>query len=327
MAKGVNTTDPILAENDDRFVLFPISNKPIWDMYKKHFNCFWRPEEIDLSKDLSHWEKLNDDEQHFIKHVLSFFAASDGIVLENLIERFICEVQLPEARCFYAFQAMIENVHSEVYSQLIDTYVSDVVEKNKCLKAITNYPCIEKKAKWAQKWIGDKRSSFATRLVAFAAVEGIFFSGAFASIYWLKKRGLMPGLTFSNELISRDEALHTEFAVLIYSMLQRKAPKQRVAEIIRDATEIEKEFITEALPCRLIGMNADAMKTYIEFVADRLMVQLGLSKIYNSENPFDFMELISMEGKTNFFERRVGDYSLASDQKNAAVDFEMDDDF
>ncbi len=315
----------LLTENPNRFVMFPLTDKPIWDMYKKQMDCFWRAEEIDLSQDLSHWESLNENEKHFIKMVLAFFAASDGIVLENLGMRFLSEVQLPEARAAYGFQLMMENIHSETYSLLIDTYIKDDDEKSKLFKAIDNFPCIKRKSDWAIKWINDKRSSFATRLLAFACVEGIFFSGSFCAIYWLKKRGLMPGLTFSNELISRDEGMHTDFAVLLYSKLAKKAKKQKVHELFKEAVEIEKEFICEALPCRLIGMNDKLMKQYIEFVADRLVVQLGYPKIFNSSNPFDFMEMISLDGKTNFFEKRVGDYSLASgDHSQASFDLDMD---
>lgn len=307
--------EPLLQEDDSRYVMFPIKDKSIWDMYKKSVDCFWRAEEIDLSKDKASWDKLSDEECYFISMILAFFAASDGIVLENLGMRFMSEVQLSEARAFYGFQIMMENIHSEVYSLLIDTYISNESEKNKLFDAINNFPCIKKKADWAIKWINDKRSSFATRLIAFACVEGIFFSGAFCSIFWLKKRGLMPGLCFSNELISRDEALHTEFAVLLYSKLKKKVRKDKLIEIIKEAVEIEKEFITSALPCRLIGMNSYNMSSYIEFVADRLCVQLGGDKIYNTPNPFDWMELISIEGKTNFFEKRVGEYALANKDK------------
>ena len=305
------TTDILLTEDDDRYVMFPIVDKDIWTMYKKQVDCFWRAEEIDLSKDLVHWESLNDNEKYFIKMVLAFFAASDGIVLENLGMRFMSEVQLSEARAFYGFQIAMENIHSETYSLLIDTYIKDNNEKNKLFKAMDNFDCIKKNADWAIKWINDKRSSFASRLIAFACVEGIFFSGSFCAIFWLKKRGLMPGLTFSNELISRDEALHTEFAVLLYNKLEKKLPKKKIQEIITESVEIEKEFICDALPCRLIGMNSELMKTYIEFCGDRLAVQLGIEKIYNSANPFDFMEMISLERKTNFFESRVSDYALA----------------
>ena len=315
--------EPLLIENPNRFVMFPVEDQDIWKMYKKQVDCFWRPEEIDFSKDTPDWNKLTKDEKHFIKMVLAFFASSDGIVLENLIGRFTNEVQLPEARAFYSFQAAMENIHSETYSLLIDTYVKESSEKSKLFNAIDNFPCVKKKADWAIKWIGDKKSSFAVRLVAFAAVEAIFFSGSFASIYWLKKRGLMPGLTFSNELISRDEGMHTDFAVLLYSKLLKKANKKKVYELIDEAVQIEKEFICEALPCRLIGMNAESMSIYIEFIADRLLLQLGLEKKYNSRNPFDFMELISIDGKTNFFEKRVSDYSLSSSTKtNDAFTFD-----
>ena len=306
-----STYDPLLQEDDNRFVMFPVSDQIIWKMYKKQVDCFWRPEEIDTSKDLAFWDKLSQNEQYFIKMVLAFFAASDGIVLENLGVRFMTEVQLPEAKAFYGFQIAMENIHSETYSILIDSYIKDQDEKTKLFQAITHFPCIEKKAKWAIKWIHDKKSNFATRLIAFACVEGIFFSGSFCSIYWLKKRGLMPGLTFSNELISRDEALHTEFAIYIYSILEKKLSKKKLQEIIEEAVTIEKEFINEALPCRLIGMNSVLMNQYIEFVADRLAIQLGNEAIYKSTNPFDFMEMISLEQKTNFFESRVSEYSLA----------------
>jgi len=303
--------EPLLTEDDNRYVMFPIKDDSIWKMYKKQMDCFWRAEEIDLSKDLSQWESLNTNEKFFIKMILAFFAASDGIVLENLGLRFLGDVQLAEARAFYGFQIAMENIHSETYSLLIDTYIKDQDEKMKLFNAMENYKCIEKKAKWAQKWINDKRSSFATRLIAFACVEGIFFSGSFCSIFWLKKRGLMPGLTFSNELISRDEALHTEFAILLYNKLEKKLHKKKIIEILTEAIEIEKEFICEALPCKLIGMNSDLMAKYIEYVGDRLAMQLGIDKIYNSQNPFDFMEMISLERKTNFFESRVSDYALA----------------
>ena len=293
-------------------------------MYKKMFDCMWRAEEIDFSKDMAHWEKLSEKEQHFIKMILAFFAASDGIVLENLGMRFLSEVQLPEARTAYGFQLMMESVHSETYSLLIDTYIKDDAEKKKLFEAIDNFPCIKKKADWAIKWIQDNRSSFAARLVAFACVEGIFFSGAFCSIYWLKKRGLMPGLTFSNELISRDEGMHTDLAVMLFNKLNKKLNKTKIKEIVREAVAIEKEFICEALPCKLIGMNSKLMSQYIEFVADRLLVQLGCTKEFKSENPFDFMEMISLEGKTNFFEKKVSDYSLVSDRKDDSV-FDMGD--
>ena len=314
--------EPLLTENENRYVMFPIVDADIWKMYKKQMDCFWRAEEIDLSKDIKHWPTLTENEQHFVKHILAFFAASDGIVLENLGQRFMNEVQIAEARAAYGFQIMMENIHSETYSLLIDTLVKEEREKTKLFEAINNFPCIKKKADWAIKWINDKRSSFATRLIAFACVEGIFFSGAFCSIYWLKKRGLMPGLTFSNELISRDEGMHTDFAVLLFSKLEKKPKRAKILEIFKDAVEIEKEFICEALPCKLIGMNSKLMSQYIEFVADRLLTQLGCTKEYKSTNPFDFMEMISLEGKTNFFEKRVGDYSLVSDTKNDTV-FDM----
>ena len=315
----------LLTENPNRFVMFPLTDQDIWKMYKKMMDCFWRAEEIDFSKDLTDWNSLKEKEQHFVKMILAFFAASDGIVLENLGQRFLSEVQLPEARATYGFQLMMENVHSETYSLLIDTYIKDKEEQTKLFRAIDNFPCIKKKADWAIKWIQDNRSSFATRLVAFACVEGIFFSGSFCSIYWLKKRGLMPGLTFSNELISRDEGMHTDFAVLLFNKLSRKPRKAKVFELIKEAVEIEKEFIIEALPCKLIGMNSKLMSQYIEFVADRLSQQLGYGKIFNSSNPFDFMEMISLEGKTNFFEKRVGDYSLSScENKSEAFNFDAE---
>ena len=316
-----NITEPLLVPDDNRFVMFPIKHNDIWEMYKKQIDCFWRAEEIDLSKDLTNWESLNADERHFISMILAFFAASDGIVLENLASRFMSEIQVSEARAFYGFQIAMENIHSETYSLLIETYIKDGDEKHKLFNAIEHFPCIKKKSDWAQKWIHDNRSSFATRLVAFACVEGIFFSGAFCSIYWLKKRGLMPGLTFSNELISRDEALHCEFAILLYSKLLKKIDKARIHELIKEAVDIETEFICEALPCRLIGMNSEMMSQYIRFVADRLCVQLGYKKIYNVSNPFDFMELISLEGKTNFFEKRNDSYALANKKSDDAFDF------
>ena len=321
-----NNLEPLLAPDDNRFVMFPIQHQDIWQMYQKQIDCFWRPEEIDLSKDLAHWEGLNKDEQMFISMILAFFAASDGIVLENLAQRFMSDVQVSEARAFYGFQIAMENIHSHTYSNLIETYIKDKEEKSRLFNAITNFPCIKKKSDWAQKWIHDNRSSFATRLVAFACVEGIFFSGAFCSIFWLKKRGLLPGLTFSNELISRDEALHCEFAVLLYSKLVKKIDKGRIYEIIKEAVEIETEFICDALPCRLIGMNSQMMTQYIQFVADRLSVQLGYKKIYNVANPCDFMELISLESKTNFFERKVDAYALA-DKTQSKEAFDFTDDF
>ena len=321
-----NNLEPLLAPDDNRFVMFPIKHQDIWEMYQKQIDCFWRPEEIDLSKDLTHWEGLNTDEQTFISMILAFFAASDGIVLENLAQRFMSDVQVSEARAFYGFQIAMENIHSHTYSNLIETYIKDKEEKHKLFNAITNFPCIKKKSDWAQKWIHDNRSSFATRLVAFACVEGIFFSGAFCSIFWLKKRGLLPGLTFSNELISRDEALHCEFAILLYSKLIKKIDKIRIHEIIREAVEIEIEFICEALPCRLIGMNSELMAQYIQFVADRLSVQLGYKKIYNVLNSFPFMELISLESKTNMFEKKIDAYALA-DKTKTINDFEFTEDF
>ena len=322
MSKIIN--EPLLTENDNRFVMFPVEDDQIWKMYKKQVDCFWRVEEVDLGKDLNDWVGLTNDEQYFIKMIIAFFAASDGIVLENLGMRFMSEVQLSEARAFYGFQIAMENIHSEMYSLLIETYINDNTEKIELFHALENFPCINKKAQWALKWINDKRSSFATRLVAFACVEGIFFSGAFCSIYWLKKRGLMPGLTFSNELISRDEALHTEFAILLYNKLQKKLSKKKIHEIIKEAVEIENEFINDALPCRLIGMNSTLMSQYIKFVADRLSLQLGYGKIYDVSNPFDFMEMISIEGKTNFFEKRVGEYALATKEKDDNI-FNLDD--
>ncbi len=321
-----NNLEPLLAPDDNRFVMFPIQDQDIWKMYKKQVDCFWRAEEIDLSKDQTHWDALENDERYFISMILAFFAASDGIVLENLAARFMNDVQLSEARAFYGFQIAMENIHSETYSLLIESYIKNTEEKTRLFHAIENFPCIKKKSDWAQKWMHDNRSGFATRLVAFACVEGIFFSGAFCSIYWLKKRGLMPGLTFSNELISRDEALHTEFAVLLYNKLLKRMTKARIHEIIKEAVEIETEFICQALPCRLIGMNSQLMTQYIQFVADRLCLQLGYDKIYNVTNPFDFMELISLESKTNFFEKRVDSYALA--EKTKAVDvFEFNADF
>jgi ribonucleotide reductase beta subunit family protein with ferritin-like domain len=308
--------------------MFPIKDQDIWNMYKKAEDCFWRVEEVDLSKDLPDWYKLDDNERYFISMILAFFAASDGIVLENLGLRFMTDVQLAEAKAFYGFQIAMENIHSIMYSQLIETYIKNPKEKDILFNALNNFPCIKKKADWALKWINDENSKFITRLVAFACVEGIFFSGAFCAIYWLKKRGLLPGLTFSNELISRDEALHTEFAILLYHKLDTKLKKDEITEIIKEAVDIEKEFICEALPCNLIGMNNKLMSQYIEFVSDRLLVQLGVNKIYNSSNPFDFMEMISIEGKTNFFERRVGEYALATkDSINVDQIFDFDENF
>jgi ribonucleoside-diphosphate reductase beta chain len=316
----------LLKENKERFVLLPINYPKVWEMYKKHEQSFWTAEEIDLHPDLVDWEnKLNNDERHFIKHVLAFFAASDGIVNENLAVNFMSEVQIPEARCFYGFQIMMENIHSETYSLLIDAYIKDPKEKHYLFNAIETVPCVTKKADWALRWI--QNGTFAERLVAFAAVEGIFFSGSFCSIFWLKKRGLMPGLTFSNELISRDEGLHCDFACLLYSMLKNKLTEQQVHDIIADAVKCEHEFVTDALPVSLIGMNAKLMCQYIEFVADRLLVALGYSKIYNAANPFDFMEMISLQGKTNFFEKRVGEYKkagVAQSQESQKIRFDED---
>jgi len=327
--KAVVEDEPLLKENPKRFVLFPIQYNEIWQMYKKAEASFWTAEEVDLSKDTSDWEKkLNDDEKHFISHVLAFFAASDGIVNENLASRFCNEVQIPEARCFYGFQIAIENIHSEMYSLLIDTYIKDPKQRDYLFGAVENVPCVRKKAQWAMKWIANESASFGTRLIGFAAVEGIFFSGSFAAIFWLKKRGLMPGLTFSNELISRDEGLHTDFACLLFSYLRNRPNNEQITSLIIEAVEIEKEFLTDALPVKLIGMNGDLMKQYIQFVADRLLVALGCSKYYNCENPFDFMDLISLQGKTNFFEKRVGEYQKAGVMSSRKEqEFTLDADF
>ena len=304
--------EPLLQPDENRYVMFPIQYNDIWEMYKRSIDSFWHTGEISLAQDLNDWNKLNEDEQNFIKMILAFFSSSDALVTDNLGTRFMNEVQPSEARAFYAFQIAIETIHSEMYSILIDTYIKDSDEKTKLFQATQNYPCIAKKFNWAQKWLNDKRSGFATRLVAFALVEGLFFSSSFAAIYWIKKRGLMPGLTFSNELISRDEALHTEFAVLLYSKIQKRLPKKKLYEIVSEAVDIEKEFITESIPCRMIGMNSKLMCKYIEFVADRLCLQLGYDKLYKSHNPFDFMELISVESKVNFFERTNSEYALAN---------------
>ncbi len=324
----IDVEEPILKESSDRFVLFPIAHNDIWDMYKRQQASIWTAEEIDLSADVLDWEnKLNDDERHFIKHVLAFFAASDGIVNENLAENFLGEVQYTEAKFFYGFQVMMENVHSETYSLLIDTLIKDPKEKKYLFNAIDTVPCVKKKADWALRWIDN--GNFAERLVAFAAVEGIFFSGSFCSIFWLKKRGLLPGLAFSNELISRDEGMHCDFACLLYTKhLLNQLPKETVQKIITDAVEIEKEFVSDALPVKLIGMNADMMCQYIEFVADRLLQELGNNRVFNVENPFDFMELISLQGKTNFFEKRVGEYQKSGvmSKKEDNV-FRLDEDF
>ncbi len=323
--------EPILKENDGRFVLFPIKHHDIWEFYKKSEASFWTAEEIDLQQDLVDWERLNDGERHFISHVLAFFAASDGIVNENLAENFVSEVQYTEAKFFYGFQIAMENIHSETYSLLIDTYIKDPQMKDKLFNAIETMDCVKKKADWALRWIDE--GSFAERLVAFAAVEGIFFSGSFCSIFWLKKRGLMPGLSFSNELISRDEGMHCDFACLLYNdHLNNKLSVETVQTIIKDAVEIEKEFVVDALPVRLIGMNSDLMCQYIEFVADRLLGALNCPKVYGSSNPFDFMELISLQGKTNFFEKRVSEYQKAgvmnsSSDKKEKPKFSLDEDF
>lgn len=319
--------EPILQDNPNRFVIFPIEHQDIWEAYKTQQACIWTAEEIDLAQDLHDWRnKLNDDERYFIKNVLAFFAASDGIVNENLADNFVSEVQYTEAKFFYGFQIMMENIHSEVYSLLIDTYISDVDEKNRLFRAIDTIEAVKKKAQWALKWV--KSPHFQERLVAFAAVEGIFFSGSFCSIFWLKKRGLMPGLTFSNELISRDEGMHTDFAVKLHNNhLANKVSEERIKEIICSALEIEKEFITESLPVKLIGMNSDLMKQYLEFVADRLLYDLGCNKVYKSENPFDFMENIALQGKTNFFEKRVGEYQKAGVKNKSEDAFKFEEDF
>jgi ribonucleotide reductase beta subunit family protein with ferritin-like domain len=322
---SIKLPEPLLEENDDRFVIFPIKHADVWAMYKKHMAVHWVPEEVDLSKDMKDWEKLTDNERHFIKHILGFFAGSDGIVMENLATRFSREVQWPEARFFYACQNLLEAVHSETYSLLIDTYITDPEEKQKILGAINTIPAVEKKAKWALEWIDSKDADFATRLLAFACVEGIFFSGAFCAIFWLKQRGVMPGLTLSNEFIARDEGLHTEFACLLYSKIANRLEKKVAHKIIREAVKIEKHFITKALPCELIGMNAELMKQYIEFVADRLALQLGYPKVYGAANPFDFMERISLENKDNFFEKRVSTYAKAGvGKKKEDMQFSMD---
>ncbi|KAG6553498.1 hypothetical protein Mapa_004410 [Marchantia paleacea] len=311
MPSIVDMVEPILAENPQRFCMFPIKYQSVWEMYKKAEASFWTAEEVDLSEDSKQWELLSDNERHFISHVLAFFAASDGIVLENLAIRFMKEIQIPEARAFYGFQIAIENIHSEMYSLLLETYIKDHREKSRLFNAIENIPCVAKKAEWALRWI-DSGESFAERIVAFACVEGIFFSGSFCAIFWLKKRGLMPGLTFSNELISRDEGLHCDFACLLYTLLNKKLSEERVREIVCDAVEIEREFVCEALSCDLVGMNSKLMSEYIEFVADHLLIALGYGKKYGATNPFDWMELISLQGKTNFFEKRVGEYQKAS---------------
>lgn len=320
--------EPMLTPSDDRFVVFPIQHPDLWAKYKQHMAVFWTPEEIDLSKDMGHWEKLTENERHFIKNILGFFAGSDGIVMENLAMRFSHEVQWPEAKFFYACQNLLESVHSETYSLLIDTYITDSKEKADLLNAIQTIPSVKKKADWAMQWIESKEADFGTRLIAFAAIEGIFFSGAFCAIFWLKQRGVMPGLTVSNEFIARDEGIHTDFACLLYSKIVNRLTKAKAHKLIREAVKIEKHFITKALPCELIGMNAKLMSQYIEFVADRLSLQLGYPKIYSAANPFDFMERISLENKDNFFEKRVSTYAKAAVGKDrAAMSFKMDADF
>ena len=323
--------EPLFQSQPNRYVILPIEHHDIWDMYKKQVASFWTVEEVDLSRDMKDWDSLTDNEKYFIKHILAFFAASDGIVDENLIERFMNDIQITEVRCFYGFQVAMENIHGEMYSLMIDTYVKDISEKDRLFRAIETIPCVKKKADWAIKWIQDKNSSYAKRLVAFACIEGIFFSGSFCAIFWLKKRNLMPGLTLSNEFISRDEGLHTDFAVLLYSKIVNRLSQSEIHQLIKEAVSIEKEFITDSIPCAMIGMNAILMSQYIEFVADRLVAQLGYDKIYNTPNPFDFMEMISIEGKTNFFEDRVSSYSKAgvglNQKRTIDFDNEEDDDF
>jgi len=316
------SAEPLLKENKNRFVIFPIKYPEIWKFYKKHVASFWTAEEVDLSHDLKDWQNLTDNERHFLSHVLAFFAASDGIVNENLCLRFSNEVQIPEARCFYGFQIAMENIHSETYSLLIDTYVKDPQEKQKLFNAVETISCVRKKAEWAMKWI-NSNDSFAQRLIAFAAVEGIFFSGSFCAIFWMKKRGLLPGLCFSNELISRDEGMHCEFATLLYRTMRNRLPSSVIQQIITEAVSIEKEFISEALSVALIGMNSQLMIQYIQFVSDRLLISLGVEKVYNSTNPFDFMDLISMPGKTNFFEKRVGEYQKSMNERVFVKDLDV----
>ncbi|UBM57858.1 ribonucleotide-diphosphate reductase subunit beta [Marinilongibacter aquaticus] len=327
--KELRKSEPLLIDDPNRFVIFPIKHEDIWQFYKNAEACFWTAEELDLAQDLNDWDNLNDGERHFISHVLAFFAASDGIVNENLAVDFLSAVQFAEAKCFYGFQIAIENIHAEVYSLLIDTYIKDAGERDKLLHAVEHIPCVQKKAEWAMRWI--ENGNFIERLIAFAAVEGIFFSGSFCSIFWLKKRGLMPGLAFSNELISRDEGMHRDFACLLYTdHIQNKLPEEQIYTIIKDAVEIEKEFVSDALPVSLIGMNSELMCQYIEFVADHLLEQLNLKKVYNASNPFDFMELISLQGKTNFFEKRVGDYQKAGVSNSGDKEshkFSLDEDF
>jgi ribonucleoside-diphosphate reductase beta chain len=320
--------EPLLQDNPNRFVIFPIQHADIWKMYKDHVAVFWRPEELDLSKDMKDWIKLSAGEQHFLKRVLGFFAGSDGIVMENLAQRFMTEIQIPEAKFFYGVQMMMETVHSETYSLLIDTYIEERAEKTDILRSIQTVPCIQKKAEWALQWMASDEADFATRLMAFAAVEGVFFSGAFCSIFWIKQRGILPGLTASNEFIARDEGLHTEFACLLYSKCKHKLPKTKAHKLIREAVKIEKEFITEALPCSLIGMSGPRMAEYIEFVADRLLVTMGYPKIWETVNPFPWMEKISLEGKDNFFEKRVTNYALAGVGQDATkAAFSLTEDF
>ena len=325
---NTNDEEEILRENPNRFTVFPVTYNEIWRHYKQAVSCFWTPEEIDFSKDIEHWIKLSSDERYFIENVLAFFASSDGIIMENLAQRFMRDIQIPEARQFYSYQIFIEAVHSETYSLMIDTYVKDNIKKNKLLNAIQEIPCVKEKAEWAVKWIENKEEDFGTRLVAFAIIEGVFFSSSFCSIYWLKERGLMPGLTFSNELISRDEGQHTDFACLLHSMLKNKPSQEKVFEIIKTAVDIEQRFIIDSIPCNLIGMNSKLMKEYIEFVADRLLTQLGYEKIWNSKNPFLFMELISLNSKANFFEVKASNYLKAgigkTNQDNSVI---IDDDF
>ena len=317
--------EPILTPDGSRFVIYPIRHPDLYQMYQKHVACFWTESEIDLSKDSSDWETLTDNEKHYISMILAFFAASDGIVNENLAQRFLNDVQIAEARCFYGFQIAMENIHSITYANILDTYIRDREQKNILFNAISNYPCIKKKADWAIKYIQDKRSSFAIRLVAFAIVEGIFFSGAFCSIFWFKKRGLLPGLCFANELISKDESMHTEFAIMLYSKLVKRLDAKKVFEIIKEAVEIEIEFICDALPCRLLGMNSDLMSQYIKYIADRLANQLGYKKIYMASNPFSFMEMISLESKSNMFERRISEYALSDkSDSNDAFSFQAE---
>lgn len=326
--QGFEVEEPLLKENPHRFVLFPIQDDDIWQMYKKAEASFWTAEEIDLATDLKDWENLNDNERHFVSHVLAFFAASDGIVNENLAQNFATEIQSPEARCFYGFQIAVENIHSETYSLLIDTYIRNSMEKDRLLTAIDTVPCVRKKANWALQWCERNNASFAERCVAFAAVEGIFFSGSFCAIFWLKKRGLMPGLCFSNELISRDEGLHCDFACLLYSKLLNKLSNERILEIITNAVDIEKEFVQDALPVELIGMNSTMMCQYIEFVADRLLISLGCPKYYSVSNPFEWMEMISLTGKSNFFEKRVGEYAKSGvGAEGGSRVFALDEDF